>query len=119
MSQQQVLEETGKSGVPKGLSVTAHRSASQDLGNMIHRCAVRIGSKTKLGEMSGQSRDVIVSITSGNAHTHSRETLSAVVNAASAVAHRADIRKMVHLVDKLAGTLAQEKPGRLPHRERN
>lgn len=94
--------------------------ASREFGAIVHRCAVRMGSKTELGNKAGETREVIRSITTGNAHMHDAETLRKVATAAAHVAHRDDVRKMGVLIDKITDKVrAKEKPGRLPHRERN
>ncbi len=94
--------------------------ASSQFGRIIHRCAVRIGSKTELGKRAGMSKEVIKSITSGEAHNHNEEVLLRLARAVGDVVHKEDSRRLGGLIEQIAGrTMKIDRPGPLPYRERN
>jgi O-glycosyl hydrolase len=94
--------------------------ASREFGAIVHRCAVLIGSKTELGKRSGQTKEIIRSITTGNAHMHDVNVIRQVATAAADVAGKSGSRRMADLIDAIfTRPLTHERPGRLPHRECN
>jgi len=72
--------------------------SANDFGQIVHRAAARLGSKTELGKKIGQDKAVIMQITRGKAHLlEDMKILDKLVEALASEVHPTELTRLRQL----------------------
>ncbi len=78
-----------------------NRFASAEFGVLVHRAAVRVGSKTLLGERTGMSKQDIIEVTTGHAGRLEKQVLKDLALSCEPELGTATVGVMLELVEKI------------------